>query len=100
MYNLLPAWAATDRGATMLTLSRIMRTMPKRRRRRRFFLIAFVVITIPLAAWAIWRYHGPAPEREIFRGIRYSCERLPDTPESGGLLYLIRADLSVPGVSL
>ncbi len=53
-----------------------------------------------VSAWMLWRYHGPAPEREIFQGITYGCERLPETPQSGGLFHWIRADLNVPGVSL
>jgi phosphodiester glycosidase len=48
----------------------------------------------------LWTYHGPTPPTEIYRGIVYSCRRLPEGPQSGGLLHLIRADLNVPGVSL
>jgi hypothetical protein len=64
----------------------------------RFFLFGIVVPVVCVAAWLLYRYHGPAPEREIFQGITYGCERLPDTPQSGGLFHWVRADLSVPGV--
>jgi Phosphodiester glycosidase len=50
-------------------------------------------------AYAWWTYHGPQPPIEIYHGITYSCETLPDTAESGGLLHLVKADLNVPGVS-
>jgi hypothetical protein len=74
----------------------------KRRLRtiRRAILFTLACSLLMGGAWAFWRYHGPAPEREIFRGITYGCERMPDTAESGGLFHWIRADLNVPGVSL
>lgn len=49
-------------------------------------------------AWLGWTYHGPAAPVQVYRGITYSCERLPQTSESGGLLHLVKVDLSVPGV--
>src|ERR1019366_10290261 len=48
----------------------------------------------------LWTYHGPFPPTEIYRGITYSCRHLPEGPQSGGLLHMVRADLNVPGVSL
>jgi hypothetical protein len=53
-----------------------------------------------ISAWLLWRYHGPTPAVEIFQGITYGCERLPETPQSGGLFHWVRADLNVQGVSL
>jgi hypothetical protein len=86
------------------TTDRIIHTMAKvRQSRRRFgriFLFFTALVVVALCAWGLWRYHGPAPEREIFRGITYGCEQMPDTAEIGGLLHWIRADLNVPGVSL
>jgi hypothetical protein len=66
----------------------------------RFFLFGIVGPLLCAGIWLLWRYHGPAPAVEIFQGITYGCERLPDTPQSGGLLHWVRADLNVPGVSL
>ena len=48
----------------------------------------------------LWTYHGPLPPTEIYRGITYSCRHLPEGPQSGGLLHMVRADLNVPGVNL
>ncbi len=64
---------------------------------------ALVLPAILLAAaggYLLWSYHGAKPETEIYRGIFYCCERLPDGPQSGGLVHWVRADLNVPGVSL
>jgi hypothetical protein len=82
----------------------MIKPMSKPRRKPRLlgwiFLCIFAVVTLSLSAWAVWSYHGPAAETEIFRGITYGCERLPATAEGSGLLHWIRADLKVPGVSL
>jgi hypothetical protein len=81
-----------------------MSTMQQSRQKRRRILWIFFsglgLIAIALATWGFWRYHGPAPEQEIFRGITYGCEELPDTEQSGGLMHWVRADLNVPGVSI
>jgi hypothetical protein len=73
-----------------------------RPRRRAWRGIALLVVVLALSAlgYAIYRYHGPTPPVEVYRGIVYSCERLPAGPESGGLVHLVCADLNVPGVSL
>jgi hypothetical protein len=55
---------------------------------------------VVIAACLAYRYHGPAPAIEIYRGITYGCDRLPDTADGGGLVHWVRADLSVPGVHL
>jgi hypothetical protein len=70
------------------------------RRIRRIVLFGLSSAIVLVGGWLLWRYHGPAPEREIFQGITYGCERLPDTAESGGLYHWVRADLNAPGVSL
>jgi hypothetical protein len=80
-----------------------MNQNPKRKPRkplRRVMLISLIVCALLGGFWAFWSYHGPAPAHEIFRGITYGCERLPETSESGGLLHWVQADLNVPGVSL
>jgi Phosphodiester glycosidase len=72
-------------------------------RRARWARRALVVLLVPLAAaggYVLWTYHGPAPETEIYRGLFYCCEALPNTPQSSGLVHWVRADLNVPGVSL
>jgi hypothetical protein len=58
------------------------------------------VFCVSIAGYFLWQYHGPADPVEIYRGITYACERLSDTPESGGLMHWVRADLKVPGVQL
>ena len=67
---------------------------------RRAVLFTLIAMTVVGGLWGTWRYHGPAPEKEIFQGVYYGCERVADTPQSGGLMHWIRADLNVPGVSL
>jgi hypothetical protein len=42
----------------------------------------------------------PAPPAEIYRGVVYSCEEMPETSESGGLAHTVRADLGAPGIQL
>jgi len=58
------------------------------------------VLSLSLLGYAAWRYHGPTASVEIYRGIVYGCDRLPDGPESGGLVHWVRADLNEPGVRL
>jgi hypothetical protein len=65
-----------------------------------FLLMAVLGPAVYIGGWMAWTYHGPAAETQIYRGLFYSCERLPDTPESGGLFHCVRADLNTPGVSL
>jgi hypothetical protein len=63
--------------------------------------LSFIIASLlTIAGWAAWRYHGPVPAVDIFRGITYGCDRLPDTLESSGLVHWTQADLNVPGVSL
>lgn len=73
---------------------------PRRNRVARWIFVLVVVALLLVGASAWWSYHGPTPPTEIYQGVVYSCERMPNGPESGGLLHLIRADLNVPGVSL
>src|SRR5580693_8950741 len=72
---------------------------PRVRRRRRFVGILLTIAAIAGARF-LRTYHGPQEPTEIYRGIVYSCRRLPETPQSGGLLHLVRADLNVPGVGI
>jgi Phosphodiester glycosidase len=66
--------------------------------RRALGLVLAPVVAV--GGYILWTYHGPAPEREIYQGIFYCCEALPDLPQCGGLVHWVRADLNVPGVSI
>ncbi len=50
--------------------------------------------------WFLWRYHPPTAPVEIYSGLTYGCDRMPDTFDTGGLTHWVRADLKVPGVSI
>lgn len=75
---------------------------PPRRKRRRRRLLAWVIVAIACfaGAYAWWSYRGPTPPVQIFRGVTYSCERLPEEPDGGGLLYLVQVDLTAPGIGI
>ena len=76
--------------------------MKKRKRRLVWGGAAGCALLLALVAvwggYLVWTYHGPTPPTRIYRGITYSCERLPSTSESGGLLHLVKVDLTAPGV--
>jgi hypothetical protein len=76
------------------------RTRSRKKRLLRGFGLLSLLLAVTGGGWAAWRYHGPAPETPIYQGLVYGCETLPDTPESGGLVHWVRADLNVPGVSI
>ena len=67
---------------------------------RRGLLALGGIIILSCIIWAALSYHGPTPPVEIFKGITYGCERLPDTAQSGGLFHWACADLKTPGVNL
>ena len=72
-------------------------------RRGRFVRTVVAVVTagvVAVAGWFGYRYHGPTPPVEIYRGVTYGCDRLPETADGGGLVHWARADLTVPGVRL
>ena len=46
------------------------------------------------------RSRGPVPPTAVYRGVVFLSERLPQTAETGGLMHLVRVDLSAPGVEL
>ncbi len=75
--------------------------MPKRRTLRWLlrFVIGLLILLLISGGYLWWSYHGPQGETEIYRGIFYSCLRVPQGPQSGGLLHLVRADLNAPGVN-
>ena len=63
-------------------------------------LLLTVVAAAAVGGWFAYRYHGPTPPVEVYRGILYGCDRLADTDQGGGLVHWVRADLTVPGVRL
>jgi hypothetical protein len=70
-------------------------------RHRRWTIAILLLLLLACAGgYGLWRYHGPAEPVEIYPGIVYSCVRLPETNEGGGLVHLVRADLNSPGVDL
>lgn len=40
------------------------------------------------------------PQREIFRGVTYRCERIDGGSEGNGWMHMVRVDLSAPGIGL
>ncbi len=85
--------------------SRDFSTYPGQPRRRRWrwrrglgiFVIALVAAG---AGYAWWSHREPVAPIEIYRGVFYSCQRLPETPESGGLMHLVEIDLTAPGIEI
>ena len=59
-----------------------------------------VIFLAAAGGYLLWTYHGPTPTTEIYHGIFYCCEELPNGPQSGGLVHWVRADLNVPGVGI
>jgi hypothetical protein len=66
---------------------------------RRALALPLIFVAV-VGGYLLWTYHGPTPTKEIYQGIFYCCEELPDGPQSGGLVHWVRADLNVPGVSI
>lgn len=65
------------------------------------WIVAIVLMSgLGLGVWGWSSYRGPTAPIEIYQGILYSCERLPEDRGNGGLLYCIEVDLSVPGIEL
>jgi hypothetical protein len=81
---------------------RMMSSKPRRLLKWIFRLLLIAVLgpALYIGGWIAWTYHGPASEREIYHGLFYGCERLPEGPESGGLWHYVRADMNVPGVGI
>ena len=64
-------------------------------------LAMFTLLVLATMAACLWwcrpRPRGPL---EIFRGVVYECRSLPEGPESGGLVHLLRVDLKTRGMGL
>ena len=74
-------------------------TKPSRRWGRRIAIrLALALVVGALAWWLTLR--GPVEATEIYRGVVYSCQTMPESDESGGLVHLVRVDLAAPGVEL
>ncbi|MGO9639595.1 MAG: hypothetical protein ACLPSO_16850 [Terracidiphilus sp.] len=67
-------------------------------RRRIAIGLALAFAVSPLACWLVLR--RPVEATVIYRGVVYSCQTMPESDESGGLVHLIRVDLAAPGVGL
>ena len=63
-------------------------------------LVCAAALALAVAGWFWWTCPRPVPPTEIFRGITYSCLRLPDSDEGSGLVHVARVDLAVPGIGL
>lgn len=66
--------------------------------RRSIGLAGLVVLALIIYFWVIQRTE--TPETAIFEGVTYTCERLPETDEGSGLVYIVRVDLTAPGIEL
>jgi len=73
---------------------------PLRRRVLRFCAAVLLLVAFGVPAYAWWTHRSPQPPTEIFRGVVYSCEKLPTSATAAGLMHWARIDLNEPGVEL
>lgn len=76
---------------------RVLRILTKWLVRALAFLLAAALL------WLGWYWVArpqPTAPTEIFRGVTYSCEPVPQSPEGTGLMYLVEVDLAAPGIGL
>jgi hypothetical protein len=74
-------------------------TKQSRQWRRLIAIVLGLALTLAVLAW--WfPLRGPIEATEIYRGVVYSCQAMPESDESGGLVHLVRVDLTAPGVEL
>lgn len=66
--------------------------------RRSFGITALLVVVATVLIWLFQR--GEIPETQIFEGVTYTCERMPETEESSGLVHIVCVDLDAPGIEL
>lgn len=62
--------------------------------------LGLLAMVLAAAGWWVYDRRTPVAPTEIFKGVTYSCEQLPATPESGGLMHLVKIDLKTPGLEL
>ena len=74
-------------------------TKLSRRWRRRIAVGFALAVAVGALAWWL-TLRGPVEATEIYRGVVYSSETMPESDESGGLVHLVRVDLTAPGVEL
>jgi hypothetical protein len=74
-------------------------TKLSRHSRRRIAIGLALALAVGALAWWL-TLRGPVEATEIYRGVVYSCETMPESDESGGLVHLVRVDLAAPGVEL
>jgi hypothetical protein len=60
------------------------------------------VTAIVLLALGWFHYNRPRPTapREVFQGVVYSCEELPQDAEGSGQVYIVQVDFTRPGIEL
>ena len=82
---------------------------PLARRRRWLPLIIwtpmYAIVLVLLVAgtgYVGWRINprGPVERTEIYQGVYYLCEQLPETSETSGLMHVIEVDLTAPDIEL
>ncbi|PQO38057.1 phosphodiester glycosidase family protein [Blastopirellula marina] len=66
--------------------------------RRSLGITALLVVAAAVLFWLFQR--GEMPETAIFQGVTYTCERMPETDESSGLVHIVCVDLNAPGIEL
>lgn len=63
--------------------------------------IGFIALLVLVAAVLFWLFQrGEIAETQIFQGVTYTCERMPDSEESSGLVHIVCVDLNEPGIDL
>jgi len=62
--------------------------------------MGLLALTLTVWAYLYWTRPRPLPPTEIFHGIVYSCEAIPEDPEGNGLMHLVQIDLTQPGIEL
>lgn len=63
-------------------------------------MVCLAALVLAGVGYFYWTRPRPLPPTEIFQGVVYSCERIPETSEGSGLMHLVRVDLTQPGIEL
>src|ERR1700761_7423636 len=70
------------------------------RRWPKILLALIAIIAVGGGGWYWRELRSPVDSIQIYRGVTYTCVRLFDTGERGGLVHIIEVDLTAPGISL